>query len=137
MVVPLFCAILLKLSPALTVTVVFEVLLEIVVVLLLGLVALWLEPETLSTCPSLRSLLERPFKALSLATVVLLTWAISPSVSPALTVTVPVEDFAVLLLELFAVGLLEPETFRTCPNLRSLLERLFSDLRAATVVLLD
>jgi hypothetical protein len=49
MVVPLSCAILLKLSPALTVTVVFEVLLEVEVVLSLALVVFWLEPETLST----------------------------------------------------------------------------------------
>ena len=82
--------------------------------------------------------------ALSAAMVVVLAWAISPSVSPALTVTVPPEDLAALLevedfavvLEVFEVvlDLLEPGNFRTCPSLRSLPESPLAALSAATVV---
>ena len=102
-VVPLACAISPRVSPALTVTVPLEDLvlfeLEVVLVVLevfeVGLD--WLEPGNFRTCPSFRLLLMSPLAALRAATVVPFCWAIPPSVSPDLTVTVPLEDFAVAL----------------------------------------
>ena len=99
--VPLACAISPRVSPALTVTVPLEdlVLLELEVVLVVLEVFKaafdWLDPGNFRTCPSFKLLLMSPLAALRAAMVVPFCWAISPSVSPDLTVTVPLEDLAV------------------------------------------